>query len=296
MTREIFISYRRGDSPGYTGRIFDRLEDRFGAGVVFMDVDGIDPGLDFVDVLNDQLDACKAMIAVIGPQWTSAADGQGRPRLHDPNDFVRLEIIHALSRNIRVIPVLVEGADPPRTEDLPPELQALARRQSVTLTHERFGQDIAMLVRALENAIGVGDGKPKASPIAAPQIDLETAVLTALRSMSGYAELSVSPSIAHQKEANARRRAQVPSSTKVLGLIDMTVFGNANDALVFGDDKIYQHHMGTLQQIEYVQLKSGAIEASGVIDVTAAGRVIPASGCGSRANLIATLAAVRDAT
>lgn len=154
----IFISYRREDCPGHAGRIFDRLRSTFGTDVVFMDVTAIEAGVDFVDVLHKAVGSCDALLAVIGPQWVSAAHG-GKRRLDDPRDFVRLEIAGALERNVRVLPVLVEGASVPSTDDLPPDLQALTRRQAVELRDGRWDDDIERLVEGLEKFL-----KAPASP------------------------------------------------------------------------------------------------------------------------------------
>ena len=115
----IFISYRRDDSAGHTGRIFDRLEGHFGQGQVFMDVDTIRPGLNFVEVVEEAVGVCDGLVAVIGQEWLQASDATGARRLKDPADLVKLEIATALERDIRVIPVLVQGAQMPRIVDLP---------------------------------------------------------------------------------------------------------------------------------------------------------------------------------
>jgi hypothetical protein len=154
----IFISYRREDCPGHAGRIFDRLRSKFGTDVVFMDVVAIEAGVDFVDVLHKAVGSCDALLAVIGPQWVSASHG-GKRRLDDPRDFVRLEIAGALERNVRVLPVLVEGASVPSTDDLPADLQALTRRQAVELRDGRWDDDIERLVEGLEKFL-----KAPASP------------------------------------------------------------------------------------------------------------------------------------
>ena len=109
----IFISYRRVDTPHVAGRLFDRLEARFGAGNIFMDVDSIDPGLDFAEAIERAVGSCDVLLALIGRHWSDIVDEQGRRRLDDPEDFVALEIRTALRRKIRVIPVLVDGAPPP---------------------------------------------------------------------------------------------------------------------------------------------------------------------------------------
>jgi hypothetical protein len=127
---KIFISYRRDDSGGWAGRLYDRLSQHFGRDNVFMDIDTIEPGLDFVEVIGQAVGSCDALIALIGKQWLTLTDDAGRRRLDDPEDFVRLEIAAALARNIRVIPALVQGARMPRSPDLPDVLRMLARRNA----------------------------------------------------------------------------------------------------------------------------------------------------------------------
>ena len=73
MTGKIFINYRRGDDAGHTGRLFDRLQDVFPPEQLFLDVDNIAPGLDFVRVLNERVADCDIVLAVIGKVgWTRA--------------------------------------------------------------------------------------------------------------------------------------------------------------------------------------------------------------------------------
>jgi hypothetical protein len=115
----IFISYRREDSGGYAGRIYDRLATGLDRKNVFMDVDNIEPGVDFVDVLTEHVSKCDALVAVIGKNWISAVDKSNRTRLEDPHDLVRIEIEAARKRGVRVIPVLVDGAAMPKAADLP---------------------------------------------------------------------------------------------------------------------------------------------------------------------------------
>ncbi len=146
---DIFICYRRGDSAGHAGRLADALVDRFGPNSVFMDVDTIEPGVDFVEEIDRAVGHCDVLIALIGPQWLGAADARGR-RLDDPDDLVRLEIQTALERKIRVIPTLVGGADMPSQGQLPGALANLARRNAVELSDRRFRSDMQMLFATLE--------------------------------------------------------------------------------------------------------------------------------------------------
>lgn len=153
MAGSVFISYRREDSAGFAGRIYDRLVTKLAREKVFIDVDNIEPGLDFVKVLSDRVGACDALVAIIGDDWLSICDHEQRRRLDDPHDFVRIEIEAALERDIRVIPVLVNGARMPRSEELPDALKALARRQAIEISHTRFDSDAERLTRALERAL-----------------------------------------------------------------------------------------------------------------------------------------------
>jgi uncharacterized membrane protein YhaH (DUF805 family) len=155
VTGRIFISYRRGDDQAAAGFLYDRLLQHFDRKQLFMDVDAIEPGVDFVKALDEQVAECIAFIAVIGPRWLNARNNDGNPRLDNPTDYVRVEIESALKRDIRVIPVLVDGATMPRPSDLPPSLQALARRNAVEIAHHRFAADCDDLARRIKRALGV---------------------------------------------------------------------------------------------------------------------------------------------
>jgi hypothetical protein len=150
---KIFISYRRDDSGGWAGRLYDRLSQHFGRDNVFMDINTIEPVLDFVEVIEQAVGQCDALIALIGKQWLTLTDDAGRWQLDNPGDFVRLEIAAALARNIRVIPVLVEGALMPRSTDLPDALKLLARRNAHEISDRRFRYDVDRLIEVLDNVL-----------------------------------------------------------------------------------------------------------------------------------------------
>jgi hypothetical protein len=150
MSGKIFINYRRGDEPGFTQALLGRLEQVFPADRLFIDVDNIPPGEDFVRMLESQVAQCDALLAVIGHAWLNAADEHGSRRLDDPHDFVRIEIESALKQGKRVIPVLVNEAQMPRPDELPEAIRPLATRNAVRLTHERFRADTQGLVKALQ--------------------------------------------------------------------------------------------------------------------------------------------------
>lgn len=149
----IFVSYRRDDAAGDAGRLVDHLQRRFGRARVFLDVDTIDPGTDFVKVLHASLQETAAVLVVIGPRWTTVRDAAGARRLDDAKDFVRLEVEAALGRTIPVVPVLVQGAAMPRAEELPATLASLATRQAAVLDHAEFHDDAERLCDRLEKMI-----------------------------------------------------------------------------------------------------------------------------------------------
>lgn len=148
--RSVFINYRRNDSEGEAGRLFDDLVSRFGDESVFMDVAAIELGRDFRKAIDQSVANCSALLAIIGLEWLEAKDASGRRRLDDPNDFVRIELASALGRDIPVVPVLVRGAKMPRVDQLPDDLKELAYRNAVELTHARWKSDVQVLVRALQ--------------------------------------------------------------------------------------------------------------------------------------------------
>ena len=145
----IFVSYRREDSAGHTGRLYDTLVDHFGEDRIFMDIDTIEPGDDFVSVIENAVASCEVLIAIIGRQWLSRF-GESSRLLDNPNDFVRVEIAAALKRDIRVIPVLVQRATMPSPRDLPEDLSKLSRRNALELSDHRWQFDVAELINALE--------------------------------------------------------------------------------------------------------------------------------------------------
>jgi hypothetical protein len=145
----IFISYRRQDSGGSAGRLYDRLRERFGDDTIFRDVDTIGFGSDFLKDIHDAIEQSDVVIVVIGNKWLSVNDEKGNLRIHDPDDFVRLELATALSKNKRVIPALVDEADMPDAEILPEDLRALAFRNAVHIRNDSFDDDVNRLLRQL---------------------------------------------------------------------------------------------------------------------------------------------------
>jgi hypothetical protein len=163
MNAKVFINYRREDSAPYAGRLYDRLAARLGEDQVFIDIDQIEPGEDFAEVINRKVGTCDIAIVTIGPHWLSATDASGKRRLDNEEDFVRMEIVAALQRKIRVIPVLVGGAQMPQTQDLPQALAPLSRRNAIELSEIRFHADVNRLIEAIENSFAVAEKKTELS-------------------------------------------------------------------------------------------------------------------------------------
>jgi len=139
----VFVSYRRIDSSGSAGRLFDRLTSRFGDKAVFMDVEGgIPRGDDFSAAIARALQGADALVVVVGPRWLTCTDAAGHRRLDNSDDWVRTEIEKGLERGIPVLPVLVDGATMPTEGDLPDSLKPFARRQSSEITNNRWNYDV----------------------------------------------------------------------------------------------------------------------------------------------------------
>jgi hypothetical protein len=185
MAGKIFINYRRGDDPGFTQALYQRLEDEFTADDLFMDVEGhIKPGDDFVAVLNAQVTAADVLLAVIGPRWTELLTA----RANDPDDFVAIEIKAALENNKRVIPVLVGGATVPRADLLPEAIRPLARKQAVGLRPEHFKAGCQGLITALKEqlaaALAERAARTEAERAAAEAARLQAEVQAATRAQA----------------------------------------------------------------------------------------------------------------
>jgi TIR domain len=151
-TFSIFISYRRDDTSGHAGHLYSLLNDKF-PGQVFMDIDKIEYGEDFVEVIKKTIETSNILIVLIGREWLTITDANGKRRLDNADDIVHVEIATALGRNKRIIPVLVEGARMPRQEELPAQLQSLARRHAIEITDSRLAHDVERLVRALKKDV-----------------------------------------------------------------------------------------------------------------------------------------------
>lgn len=159
----IFLSYRRVDTSGHTGRLSDALDAKFGRDAVFHDIQSIEAGTRFDEVIDSALARCRVFIPLIGDDWLRITGADGRRRLDDPDDLVRREVAAALRRGVPMIPVLLEGATMPAAEALPEELRPLTRHQAVEISDTRWDFDVQRLIAAIER-VGVADAAAPVRP------------------------------------------------------------------------------------------------------------------------------------
>ncbi len=156
----VFISYRREETAAYAGRIRDRLVQEFGQDQIFMDIDTIELGVDFTKVIDEAVAEVDVLLCIIGRNWLTIKDGNGKPRIDDPTDFVHLEIANAIKRDIRVIPILVKNAEMPTAHQLPPDLLLLSKRNTLKLSDTRFHTDVDQLIKSIQKQLHSTGSKP----------------------------------------------------------------------------------------------------------------------------------------
>jgi hypothetical protein len=150
----IFICYRRDDTEDAAGRLYDQLATALGSDRVFIDIDDIPLGVDFVEHVSTQISRCDAVVVMIGRQWLKLRDKHRRRRLDDADDTIRLEIAAALSHNLPLIPIVVQGAEMPTADDLPENIRPLARRNGLSLSATHWHTDVARLIKELDRVMG----------------------------------------------------------------------------------------------------------------------------------------------
>ena len=156
---KIVISYRREDSSGWAGRVYDRLADKFGEGEVFIDIDDILVGQDFVDTIESRITSSYAIVAIVGRNWTDAVNADGIRKLDDPDDTLALELRTALQNNVDVLPVLVDGAAMPVPSKIPEDIRKFARIHALELRPKTFHSDVDELINALKTSLKLAQEK-----------------------------------------------------------------------------------------------------------------------------------------
>ncbi len=169
-----------------------------------MDIDAIEAGVDFVDVIHEAVGKCDVLLAVIGPDWLSLKNDAGERRIDEPGDFVRIEIEAALSRDVRVIPVLVDGGRMPSVSQLPASLATFGRRHALEISDARWGFDAGRLVESIEK-IGVAKADDSARIAAAVSAAEEARVVAEAARVAPTARGSPMP-----KQPRPRRRGSRP--------------------------------------------------------------------------------------
>ena len=163
MPNKVFISYRREDSQYQARRIYDAFVHALPPDTVFMDVDSIAPGADFVEILEGWVQQCDILLALIGPRWLNSIDSRTNlRRLDNPEDFVRIEIRGALERKIPVVPVLLDATGMPTAAELPDDIKALRRKHAEFVDFRTFDVDVQRLIKKLK--IGKVEQQPGKTP------------------------------------------------------------------------------------------------------------------------------------
>jgi hypothetical protein len=157
----VFLSYRRDDAGPYARSLQLQLSQRISDALIFMDLDSIEPGLDFAEVMEEAVNSSAVLVALIGRQWATLTDEDGVRRLDNPDDYVRFEVKTALEQGVRVIPVLIDGARALRRQDLPAELRKLGRLNAHNLSYDRYQDDADRLLDLIQRVLATASEEPR---------------------------------------------------------------------------------------------------------------------------------------
>lgn len=235
----IFISYRRQETAPYAGWLANRLADHFGGDRVFKDIDSIQAGDNFTETISAALASCQVLLALIGDQWLTIADRKGRRGLDKPKDFVRLEIEAALSLDIRIIPILIDGARMPRAGQLPSSLAGLAARQALELTSDRFDFDFGRLLKVLDR-VGVGHAGALLSPEDLAGINRVTDLDVPLEEVMSSFELAALKKIKDPEERRKKALTMRAEKARILRSTLEQLAGMRRDMSL----QVIRHQMG----------------------------------------------------
>jgi TIR domain-containing protein len=152
-SKTVFVCYRRQDAEDAAGRLHDKLVSVYGSERVFMDIDNVPLGVNFVTHIKERLQDCGAVLVIVGRNWTTITDPEGSRRLDNPADHVRVEVATALKQGTIVIPILVQGASMPRSADLPEDIRDLAFYNGLRLTPEFWRPGVERLIKELDRSM-----------------------------------------------------------------------------------------------------------------------------------------------
>jgi class 3 adenylate cyclase/tetratricopeptide (TPR) repeat protein len=243
----VFLSYRRGDSAGHAGRLYDRLAARFGRERVFQDLEAIPPGADFAERIATGVQRCDVLLVVIGPARASATDQAGQRRLDAPGDLVVFEVAAALHHEVPVIPVLVHQARMPSAEELPERIAALASRNAVEISDARWDYDLERLVAAIEQSVQT---TTKEKP------DVRRTVTVVLADLVG------STALGERLDPEALRQVVTRFYERAAAALGR--HGGARQKLL-GDDVMAVFGVPTLHEDDALRAVKGAVELRGEI-------------------------------
>lgn len=185
-----FISYRRQDSSAAARWLYDTLRSNFGPSSVFMDVESIRASNDWQSLINDSLAKATVVLATIGPNWLRVTDEYFRRRIDRSDDWVQIELAHALALGKPILPVLLSGTRLPTEQALPPALAGLTKHQAFELRDERWEQDLAALVQDLERLRFRRQGERPVTRLPRPRVTLAELtppdMLAALEQLPGW--------------------------------------------------------------------------------------------------------------
>ena len=141
----IFINYR-GIERSWAPMFLDLgLSRRFGRDNVFQAGRSIPSASDIRYEIPEALRRSTVLIALIDKAWLKDID-----ELRKPDDWVRMEIAYALEHGKHVQPVLLDGADMPKSHQLPTELSSLKSKMAISMSTRSAYTDLPRLVGEME--------------------------------------------------------------------------------------------------------------------------------------------------
>lgn len=225
MRKRVFISYRRHQSKEVAVRVANYLRRILPEEFVFLDTTSIASGHDFPQVLRKAIDRCDVFLVLIETGWSELRDASQNRRLDDPADYVRIEVRLALEAGKTVVPILLDGAAMPRPTELPSELRSLCTKQALSADGNTVETSMDRLI--LEQKIGVLEHE---------------AIIDLLKQYRHFVEWE--PNLRH-KALSVREYCSLRPYESLVGLLDLTVSGNAKHFLAFSTAGLYHRSIGT---------------------------------------------------